>query len=308
MRILKSVFYRLHLWFVLCFLCRAVNWLAVKAHAWQPDIMTLDETMACILERKVSVARFGDGEYKWMLNIEHDSFQECDARMQKELIRVLHSRNPGLLLCTADYFGDLRPYKKEVRSYWSEVMVEERNRLKKLFPAGYRFGNLNITRFYMDYTEDAHVSRMVAQWKTLWKDKNLLIAEGACTRLGVGNDLFDNVRSIRRILCPARNAYQRYDEIFHAVLENAGDDLILLALGPTATILAADLSEKGYWAIDIGHIDVEYEWYRKQAKTKIPLQAKYVNEAVDLGGRIVGKIEDDQESRKYAGEIIKVIS
>ena len=42
--------------------------------------------------------------------------------------------------------------------------------------------------------------------------------------------------------------------------------LILLALGPTATVMAYNLAQKGYQAIDIGHIDIEYEWYRMGAK------------------------------------------
>ena len=47
--------------------------------------------------------------------------------------------------------------------------------------------------------------------------------------------------------------------------------LILIALGPTATILAYDLYKLGYRAIDIGHIDIEYEWFLRKANTKIPI-------------------------------------
>jgi hypothetical protein len=42
--------------------------------------------------------------------------------------------------------------------------------------------------------------------------------------------------------------------------------LILISLGPTATVLAYDLAKLGYWAIDIGHIDNEYEWLKLEAK------------------------------------------
>jgi hypothetical protein len=37
------------------------------------------------------------------------------------------------------------------------------------------------------------------------------------------------------------------------------DKLILIALGPTATVLAYDLAKKGYQAIDIGHLPSCYE-------------------------------------------------
>ena len=37
--------------------------------------------------------------------------------------------------------------------------------------------------------------------------------------------------------------------------------LVLLALGPTATVLAARLVKVGVQALDVGHIDVEDMWY-----------------------------------------------
>ena len=79
--------------------------------------------------------------------------------------------------------------------------------------------------------------------------------------MGVGNDLFDNCKSIERILCPSENAIDRYDDIMDAVLKQPKDKLILLALGPTATALSYDLFKEGYWSVDIGHIDLYYEKY-----------------------------------------------
>ena len=53
--------------------------------------------------------------------------------------------------------------------------------------------------------------------------------------------------------------------------------LILVALGQTATVLSYDLAKLGYWAIDIGHVDIEYEWFLRGAKDKLPVAGKYVN-------------------------------
>ena len=55
--------------------------------------------------------------------------------------------------------------------------------------------------------------------------------------------------------------------------------LILIALGPTATVLSYDLNKLGYQAIDIGHADIEYEWYLCKARGKISIKNKYVNES-----------------------------
>jgi hypothetical protein len=79
--------------------------------------------------------------------------------------------------------------------------------------------------------------------------------------------------------------------------------LILIALGPTATVLSYDLSRLGYQAIDIGHIDIEYEWFLKNATKKIKIKNKYVNE-VDNGLNNFTSIKD----RVYYKQIIKKIS
>ncbi len=119
------------------------------------------------------------------------------------------------------------------------------------------------------------------------------------SRLGVGNDLFYNARSIKRILCPAVNAYECYDEILRKTKKaSASVGLVLVALGATATVLAYDLAKVGIWAIDIGHVDIEYEWMNSGAIEKIPVKSKYVNEAKN--GRCMTKLTDE----KYNSEII----
>ncbi|MBS7021576.1 MAG: DUF1792 domain-containing protein [Firmicutes bacterium] len=58
--------------------------------------------------------------------------------------------------------------------------------------------------------------------------------------------------------------------------------IILLAIGPTATVLSYDLADNGFQVIDIGHLDVEYQWYLMQAKKKMPLENRTtVNEVSD---------------------------
>ena len=76
---------------------------------------------------------------------------------------------------------------------------------------------------------------------------------------------------------------------------------MLLALGPTASILAYDLARQNIQAIDIGHLDVEYEWLRMKAKTKVPVKGRYVNEA---GGFETFEELDDSVLDIYTGQII----
>ncbi|MCT2922996.1 DUF1792 domain-containing protein [Streptococcus thermophilus] len=58
--------------------------------------------------------------------------------------------------------------------------------------------------------------------------------------------------------------------------------IVLLAIGLTATVLSYDLADNGFQVIDIGHLDVEYQWYLMQAKKKMPLENRTtVNEVSD---------------------------
>lgn len=71
----------------------------------------------------------------------------------------------------------------------------------------------------------------------------------------------------------------------------------MLSYGPTATVLAYDLAKLGYQAIDLGHLDVEYEWYLRNERW-LKIEGKYVNEAAD--GHIVGDCYDE----KYLNQVI----
>lgn len=120
--------------------------------------------------------------------------------------------------------------------------------------------------------------------------------------MGVGNDLLDNARSIRRIICPDKDAFDKYDIIYSAIEKNVNQsDLILISLGMTATVLAYDLSKEGFQAIDIGHVDIEYEWMRMGATKKCKVQNKRMAE---IEG---GQCENECSDAKYQyGVILKV--
>ena len=62
--------------------------------------------------------------------------------------------------------------------------------------------------------------------------------------------------------------------------------------------MAADLCSMGYQALDVGHLDIEYEWFLRRATGKIPIPGKFVNEAG--AGRGVGEMDDE----RYLNEII----
>ena len=121
----------------------------------------------------------------------------------------------------------------------------------------------------------------------------------ALMRLGVGNDILDGTKSISRILfCPVRNAFNKYDQILSAFNDIDPENLILVALGPTATVLAYDLCKKGYQAVDMGHINEEYECFLRK---ETPLELK------SMGRDCTMKHDTNPDDPEYKKQIIRKI-
>ena len=80
-----------------------------------------------------------------------------------------------------------------------------------------------------------------------------------------------------RILCPLKDAFNRYDEILSIAetkIPKVEDSLILIVLGMTAPVMAYDLNKLGYQAIDIGHANIEYCWWKMKAVDVAPFVEK----------------------------------
>ena len=69
-------------------------------------------------------------------------------------------------------------------------------------------------------------------------------------------------------------------------------------------MFAYDLYKVGYQFIDIGHVDIEYEWYLKNATTKIKIEGKYVNETNDGKTGII-EINDKEYFEQIISKVLK---
>lgn len=264
------------------------------------EIKSIEETIDIIAKKRVSMSRYGDGEFSWMMGIKQNTFQDYSSKMRDRLKEIIGSNHEKHIVCLSDTFGSLNKYNHFAKRFWSEFMVNHRMEWIQLLNLDKTYYNTNVTRLYMDYKDKSLANKRFTYIKKIWDKQDVVIVEGEKTRLGVGNNLFDNAKSIKRVLAPATNAFNRYEEILNEVKKVEKESLILIALGPTATILAYDLAKEGFWALDVGHVDIEYEWFLMGAKTKVPVQNKYVNEAAKIGGTNI----DNSTDSKYLSEII----
>lgn len=254
----------------------------------EPHIMTIDESIKYIIDNDCSISRFGDGELKIINGLDID-FQPYSEELGNRLKEVLQSNEKNHIVGIPDVFNSLDKYDNWSNKYWRRHLALYRKDWYRLLNNEI-YINSFISRCYMMFNDKSNCKYYFKLIKNIWRDKDIVIIEGEESRLGIGNDLFDNVNSIQRILCPKKNAINIYNKILIEVKKISKEKLMILALGPTATILAYDLSKLGYQAIDIGHVDIEYEWFLQGAKEKVAIKNKYVGEAV--GGQDVEMMED----------------
>ncbi len=268
------------------------------------DILDDKEVINEIIYKNKSLARFGDGEFKWIMHIKQNSFQKDDFMLSNKLKECLYcNNNPNLLIGIPRALINIDDYNKYAKNIWKKFICSYGMKCYDLIPKNKIYADTNITRFYMDYKDKSNVKNRIDNLKLIWENRDIVIVEGLKTKMGVNNDLFNNAKSIHRLLVPNKDAFDKYNDIYNEVIKQNKKNLILLSIGPTATVLANDLSKIGFQAIDIGHIDVEYEWYLTNAKKKIPIKGKYVNEAIKIGDYSNYPIENDE----YNKSIIRVI-
>lgn len=264
--------------------------------------LTDDQVFLELLNNKKSLCRYGDGEITWICRNSKGYFgQDNSIELSERLKQVLGTHNERIIVGIPNFFNSMSNYSK-IRKNNRNVHLSKYAKIwDKLLNSNYYYADSLISRVYFGRYNTDHES-MFDKWKKIWNSKKVVVIEGETTMFGVGNDLLSNAYSVERIIAPAENAFSKYLEIFEAAMRLNIDRLVLVALGPTATILAYDLALKGYQCIDIGHLDIEYEWFinKIDIDKKTPVKGKYVNEA---GGMPTSSF-DEITYNKYLNEII----
>lgn len=273
----------------------------IKYWLWKkPIVDDIFTTMQQLIDGK-SIARFGDGEFD-LINGEKEGFQESDKRLGECLNEVLKTNDERLLVGIPDIFENRLKFTPRAENHWKWYKIYHIDLLIQLLGNKKKYANSLISRFYSDF-EEFDTVRILNMYRKIWEDKETYIIEGDKTRIGVGNDLLSNATSIKRIIAPSKNAFYKYHEILDVASEIIPKGaIVILALGPTATLLAKDLCLLGYQALDLGHIDIQYEYYTRKTQEKIIIPGKFVNEVP--GG---DNVDDDNLPTEYLESIIAKI-
>ncbi len=234
-------------------------------------VASIDETLDELIKTEKSLVRFGDGEIV-MIYGRPIILQKESPDLSERLKKIIHYDNDDLLVGIPEIFNDLSQYSRRSRRFWKIHLLSFRKVYEKYCNLEKRYYNAFLSRMYYNYQDKKDCGRWLEKFKNVWKGKDIVFVEGTGTHNGVGNDLFSDASSIERILCPSCNAFQVYDLIIEECMKLQKNKLILLSLGSTAKVLATDLFDAGYRVIDIGNLDMEYEWYLRKADSKTEIE------------------------------------
>ena len=265
------------------------------------QVKGIDETLDYIIEHNSSLVRFGDGEINVLAghSIPYQNYDEELVSTMRDII-VQESRE-DLVVCLPDAFTDRFRFTSWAIPFWKNHMDHYMDFYRELC-SDLWYGSTFVSRPYIDFEDKSQAKAQFEKLKSIWKNRDLLIVEGETSRSGVGNDLFDEANSIKRIVCPSHNAFSSVYEIEQEIEKHAAGCLILCMLGPTAKVLAYHLSQKGYQVLDIGHIDSEYEWMKMGAKTKVKFAHKHTAEY--NFDQDIEFIEDDTYNNQIVARIL----
>lgn len=224
-----------------------------------PKVMSTTETLERVINEKLSVARFGDGEFEFCFRktLNHP-YQSYDPELSKMLLKVLQSRNERVLICIPPFstkYNNIKNWYGKL-DYWQWYWLNNFDIVSKGLFKDRIYGNAFISR------NDVFYENSIDFIKKIWEKRKVVFIIGAGGRFDVNSDLFNNILEYNIIYAPSVQAFKEFDRIILECRIFSKDHLFLLAVGPTATVLAYELGTLGHQAIDIGHLPTCLKQYR----------------------------------------------
>ena len=233
-------------------------------------VHSVDETLDELLTTDKSMVRFGDGEIV-VLSGKNIYFQAASPEISAGLKRIIQYEHEGLMVTLPDIFDSLEIYIPSSRAFWKDHLLFFRRVYYRYCNPQKYYYNTSVSRCYLTLADQSESGKWFEKFRQVFRDKRLVLVEGSTAHNGVGNNLFSEAACVQRIVCPPRNAYAVRDRILEECLKFERDRLFLFALGVTAKALVEEMFLKGYRVIDIGNLDMEYEWYLRKATKKGPI-------------------------------------
>lgn len=205
-----------------------------------PSVLSRWESMEIIVREGASVARFGDGEYKQMRN-KSMRRQRHSKALAARLREILYSDVPGF------YAAVLEP--APVGDSAEDLEIR-----KGTLVSNYRvIAKLDRRRRLNAWMSQAYSAEYIDLVKRLWHNRDVVLITNPDTREKAMNcGLFANASRVDFIGVTVTHAFSQCDAAFRQAKTRPAGTLFILACGPTANVLAFNLHQLGFQAVDIG--------------------------------------------------------
>lgn len=220
-------------------------------------VVLSEETTIAYLKTGMSIARYGDGEFK-LCRGAGIKCQVYDPVLSVRLREILGSRLEQCIV-GIPRIADPRVLNPEKRAFWSGFNKPQYIRM--MLPDKV-YGSAFISR--PDSIPAINTKEYFESVKALWQDRRVILINGDNRPFEKDPSIVSNAKSFVKWLYPSQNAWDEYRSLLGRCSREPKDILFLLALGPTATVLAHDLCGLGYQALDIGHLGMFYARLRRE--------------------------------------------
>lgn len=216
-----------------------------------PSVVGEFETMRRVVAG-ASIARYGDGELKMADRPAGIKSQDHHPVLRDRLRRILLESGNCLV-----GIPNIRAVLQ------TQVSVQKVKHWSNYLEMTHLLARREYVSAFITRPDSAPWIHTEAYWQlveTLWRDQDVAIVRGSGKSLTA--DDVQSARCVTEIIAPKRNAFSEYDDILSRI-EQAGVKRVLIGLGPTATVLAVDLCQRGFHAIDLGHLALFLRKFRR---------------------------------------------
>lgn len=220
-----------------------------------PKVISELETIEEIRLTYASIGRFGDGEINLIFG-KDIYFQRYEYHLARRLLQVLRSSHDCYLTAILPAIDELSINEKAKR----DMLYSEYHKSVSWCARGNtRYYSACISR--PDAVSSFNGFSYFQSLTQLWQKRKVLFV---CPDESMSNHkLFENAECYGVIQCTSMNAWGEYRRMLDTVLEkvNSTRFLVLLSVGPTATVLSYDLHLRGIQALDIGQVRKIFDRY-----------------------------------------------
>ena len=228
-----------------------------------PHVSGFLESAQYLLWTNSSLARFGDWEVTLMMQLSQTNSTFFNRTLSELLLTAFTDRVPNLRLGLIDTFAGFTEARQALMDYYFARDYYRRWMLDHV-AFDQQYLQTAITAPYaQSYSTNCLLLDQIYQTlRQIWQDKDIVLLRGNNSQ-HYQYDIYDNARSSKILYAPRYHAEREYESLKKLLLEEPEDKLVILSCGPTCTVLAYDLARVGRRALDLGHLNKDYDWYKR---------------------------------------------